>query len=239
MGREDGLERGRIAGKQAGDLEGFDLGGGVAGLRLIADQLAEAEAARATAEAELAERQANCGSIARAPDICPTDAELAEFRAAVAAAKAEEEQQKKPGNNKPGNRPGKRRVKMDESRPPARRIGPTVTVALSILVAAVAGLSIGTAAQEDDADPATTRQRALADSREATVAEVRRETARTGFTQGRKLGTVQGRRSGEAAGRADGRIQAQASLTRAAQPAAEAAQSALAEISDPPPSPGP
>ncbi len=105
MGREDGLERGRIAGKQAGDLEGFDLGGGIAGLRLIEDQLAEAEAARATAEAELAERQANCGTIARAPDVCPTDAELADFRAAVAAAKAKEEQQKKPGNNRPGNRP--------------------------------------------------------------------------------------------------------------------------------------
>jgi hypothetical protein len=105
-GLEEGAVRGRVAGEQAGTTEGFDLGGGVAGLRLIADQLAEAEAARATAEAELAERQANCGSIARAPDSCPTDAELAEFRAAVAAAKAEKEQEEKPDDNKPGNRPG-------------------------------------------------------------------------------------------------------------------------------------
>jgi hypothetical protein len=49
----------------------------VAGLQLIEEQLAAAEAARAAAESELAERQANCGSIPQAPDICPTNAELA------------------------------------------------------------------------------------------------------------------------------------------------------------------
>ena len=128
---------------------------------------------------------------------------------------------------------------MDEGQPPVRRVGPAVAVVLSILVAAITGFSIGTAAQEDEVDPATTLQRALANAREATAAEVQRDAARAGFTQGRKLGTVQGRRSGEAAGRADGKIQAQASITRRAQSAAEAAESALAEISEPPPNPRP
>jgi hypothetical protein len=99
-----GLKQGRRAGEQTGNLDGFDLGGGVAGLQLIEEQLAAAEAARAAAEAELAERQANCGSIPRAPDICPTNAELASYQAALAEAKKPD---KRPGNNERDNRAGR------------------------------------------------------------------------------------------------------------------------------------
>lgn len=103
-GYESGLSQGRRAGQQTGNLDGFDLGGGVAGLQLIEEQLAAAEAARAAAEAELAERQANCGSILRAPDICPTNAELASFRAAQAEANKPD---RPTGNNRPGNGAGR------------------------------------------------------------------------------------------------------------------------------------
>jgi hypothetical protein len=99
-----GLRQGRQAGRQTGNLDGFDLGGGVAGLQLIEEQLAAAEAARAAAEAELAERQANCGTIRRAPDICPTNAELASYRAAVAEARKPD---RPAGNNRPGNGAGR------------------------------------------------------------------------------------------------------------------------------------
>jgi hypothetical protein len=102
-GFESGLNQGRRAGQQTGNLDGFDLGGGVAGLQLIEEQLAAAEAARAAAEAELAERQANCGSIPRAPDICPTNAELASYQAALAEAKKPD---KRPGNNERANEAG-------------------------------------------------------------------------------------------------------------------------------------
>ena len=128
---------------------------------------------------------------------------------------------------------------MTEDARGRRRASPALTVSVAILVAAIAGLSIGLASQPDEADPITVEQQALTQAEEATIDGVRQDTANAGFTQGRKLGTVQGRRSGKAAGRADGRIQAQASLTRRAQSAAEAAQSALAEISEPPPTPTP
>ncbi len=108
-GLEEGAIRGRVAGEEAGNLEGFDLGGGIAGLRLIEDQLNEAEAARATAEAELAERQANCGSIARAPDVCPTDAELADFRAAVASREGRRGERKEAGQQQAGKPTGRSR----------------------------------------------------------------------------------------------------------------------------------
>lgn len=103
-GLETGRIRGRFAGEEAGSLEGFDLGGGVAGQQLVADQLAEAEAVRAAAEGELAERQGNCGSIARAPDICPTNEELASYRAELQAAK---KAKKEASKNKPGNGAGR------------------------------------------------------------------------------------------------------------------------------------
>ncbi len=83
----DGEAGGRLAGRTTGGIEGFDLGSGSAGLQVAADQLAAAESARYAAEAELADRQANCGAIPRYPDTCPTSAELAEYRAALAAAK--------------------------------------------------------------------------------------------------------------------------------------------------------
>lgn len=99
-GLETGKIRGRLAGERAGSLEGFDLAGGVAGLQIIEDQLASAEAERAAAEAELTERQANCGSIAREPDICPTNEELAGYQAALKAAKkAKKEAEKEADQN--------------------------------------------------------------------------------------------------------------------------------------------
>ena len=103
-GFASGLKQGRRAGDQTGNLDGFEFGGGVAGLQLIEEQLAAAEAARAAAEAELAERQANCGTIRRAPDICPTNAELASYRAALAEAKKPD---REPGNNRPRNAAGR------------------------------------------------------------------------------------------------------------------------------------
>jgi hypothetical protein len=103
-GLREGQRIGRLEGRSTGSVEGFDLGGGVAGLDQISAQVAEAESARYAAEAELADRQANCGAIARAPDICPTSAELADFRAAVAEKKKAEEEAKKP--DKPGGGQG-------------------------------------------------------------------------------------------------------------------------------------
>jgi hypothetical protein len=103
-GLREGQRIGRQEGRSTGSVEGFDLGGGVAGLDQISAQVAEAESARYAAEAELADRQANCGAIARAPDICPTSAELADFRAAVAEKKKAEEEAKKP--DKPGGGQG-------------------------------------------------------------------------------------------------------------------------------------
>ena len=104
-GLREGQRSGRLEGRSTGSVEGFDLGGGVAGLDLISGQVATAEAERYAAEAELADRQANCGSIARAPDICPTSAELADFRAAVAAIKKAEEDEKP---DRPGGGQGQR-----------------------------------------------------------------------------------------------------------------------------------
>lgn len=86
-GLQEGEDLGTLDGRASGRTEGFDLGSGVAGLDLVAEQIEAAESARITAEAELADRQANCGSIPSAPDTCPTSAELAEYQAAVAAAK--------------------------------------------------------------------------------------------------------------------------------------------------------
>jgi hypothetical protein len=101
-----GFAEGRRFGDQIGNFDGFDQGGGVAGQLLVEEQLAEAESARAVAEAELAERQANCGTIRRAPDICPTNAELESFQAAVAALIEARKPERPPGGNqKPGNGP--------------------------------------------------------------------------------------------------------------------------------------
>ena len=105
-GLREGQRSGRLEGRSAGTVEGFDLGGGVAGLDLISGQVTVAEAERFAAESELADRQGNCGSIARAPDICPTSAELADFRAAVAAIKKAEEAAKPDRPNQPGGERG-------------------------------------------------------------------------------------------------------------------------------------
>jgi flagellar biosynthesis/type III secretory pathway protein FliH len=120
-----------------------------------------------------------------------------------------------------------------------RPVRPIITVAVTILIAGVAGLSIGKAAQPDELDPAEAQQQALISAREATTTEVSRETARKGFQEGRKLGARQGRKSGKAAGQADGQIQAQLEAVSEAEAAAAAAQAALAEISSPPPAPRP
>ncbi len=118
-----------------------------------------------------------------------------------------------------------------------RRISPALTVAAAILVAAVAGLSLGSASKPEQADPATVRQEAIAQAGKNTLVKVRRETALQGFRQGRELGTKQGKKSGKAVGKADGQIQAQVILARSAQSAADSAQAALDAISAPPPAP--
>ncbi len=106
-GATEGIEYGRSFGDQIGSFDGFDQGGGIAGELLVEEQLAEAESARAVAEAELAERQANCGTIRRAPEICPTNAELESFQAAVAALIEAKKPERPPGGNQnPGNGSG-------------------------------------------------------------------------------------------------------------------------------------
>ena len=96
-----GRERGELAGDKTGAREGFDLGSGDAGVRAVKADGEAAEAAKFAAEAELAERRSNCGSIPGAPKICPTSAELADYQAALEAAR-------KPGKKKPGRRPKNR-----------------------------------------------------------------------------------------------------------------------------------
>ena len=118
-----------------------------------------------------------------------------------------------------------------------RRISPALAVAAAILVAGVAGLSLGSASKPEEVDPATVRQEAIAQAGKTTLTTVRRETALQGYRQGRRLGTRQGRKSGKAVGKADGQIQAQVILARSAQSAASSAQAALDAISAPPPTP--
>jgi hypothetical protein len=84
-GLATGRKRGRIAGEKTGTREGADLGGGYASVQLGKAEADAAAAAQAAAEAELADRQANCGVLVRAPDACPTSAEVATFRAQIAA----------------------------------------------------------------------------------------------------------------------------------------------------------
>ena len=61
--------------------------GGVTSVEAAKAEADAAAAAQAAAESELADRQANCGAIRRAPDVCPTTAELSAYQAAVAAAR--------------------------------------------------------------------------------------------------------------------------------------------------------
>jgi flagellar biosynthesis/type III secretory pathway protein FliH len=128
--------------------------------------------------------------------------------------------------------PGEERTEADSR--PAR---PIIAAAITILIAAIAGLSIGKAAQPEKLDPAEARQQSLTNTREATITEVSREAAIKGYREGRKLGARQGKKSGKGAGQADGQIQAQLEAVSEAEAAAAAAQSALAEISAPPPTP--
>ena len=86
-GLKAGRTRGAVAGEKTGLREGFDIGGGFAGIQTAKDSAEAAVAAQAAAEAELADRQANCGSIPRAPDVCPTTSELESYQAAVVAAR--------------------------------------------------------------------------------------------------------------------------------------------------------
>ena len=133
--------------------------------------------------------------------------------------------------------PGSQGEEEEASGSDGRRISPALTVAAAILVAGVAGLSLGNASKPEEVDPTVVRQEAIAQAGKATLTEVRRETALQGFRQGRKLGTRQGRKSGKAVGKADGQIQALVITARAAQRAADSAQYALDAISDPPPAP--
>jgi flagellar biosynthesis/type III secretory pathway protein FliH len=118
-----------------------------------------------------------------------------------------------------------------------RRISPTITVTAAILIATIAGFSLGKGSKPEEPDPAAVRQEAIARAGEATLTEVRRRTALQGYRQGRSLGTRQGRKSGKAVGKADGQVQAQVILARSAQSAADSAEAALAGISAPPPAP--
>ncbi|MBK5233361.1 MAG: hypothetical protein JJE13_10325 [Thermoleophilia bacterium] len=86
QGLKSGKARGRRAGVKTGGREGFDIGGGIAGIEDAKADAGAAAAEQAAAESAIAERQANCGAIPEAPDICPTSAELAEYQAAAAAA---------------------------------------------------------------------------------------------------------------------------------------------------------
>lgn len=128
-------------------------------------------------------------------------------------------------------------VAADQSPSGSRRISPTITVTAAILIATIAGFSLGIGSKPEEPDPAAVRQEAIARAGEATLTEVRRRTALQGYRQGRTLGTQQGRKSGKAVGKADGQIQAQVILARSAQSAADSAEAALADISAPPPTP--
>ena len=88
QGLKDGRSRGIRAGRRVGEREGFELGGGEAGIQSAKDEAEAAAAEQSAAEASIAERQANCGAIPEAPDVCPTSAELSEYQAAAAAAAA-------------------------------------------------------------------------------------------------------------------------------------------------------
>ena len=88
QGLKEGTSRGIRAARRVGEREGFDLGGGEAGIQNAKDEAEAAAAEQAAAEASIAERQANCGVIPEAPDVCPTSAELSEYEAAAAAAAA-------------------------------------------------------------------------------------------------------------------------------------------------------
>ncbi|MGK2956521.1 MAG: hypothetical protein ACSLFI_12745 [Solirubrobacterales bacterium] len=87
-GLKSGTKRGIKAGRKTGAREGFDLGGGTAGLAQAEADADAAASAQVAAESALADRQANCGAIPEAPEICPTSTELAEYQAAVEAAAA-------------------------------------------------------------------------------------------------------------------------------------------------------
>jgi len=85
-GLKSGKSRGRRAGVKTGGREGFDIGGGVAGVEDAKADADSAAAFQAAAESAIANRQAHCGAIPEAPEICPTSAELNEYQAAAAAA---------------------------------------------------------------------------------------------------------------------------------------------------------
>lgn len=92
-GLKAGLARGAKAGEKVGTREGADLGGGYASVQLGQAEAAAAAAAQSAAQAELADRRANCGILVRAPDSCPTSAEVASYRATIAAAREARRQQ--------------------------------------------------------------------------------------------------------------------------------------------------
>jgi len=94
-GNRAGAVRGKKAGVKSGADEGVYLGRGFISLQNDQAEVGYALAARDAAEAEAAERSANCGVLVRAPEACPTGAELEAYRAAIAAAKQAAEEQAK------------------------------------------------------------------------------------------------------------------------------------------------
>ncbi|MGA7396800.1 MAG: hypothetical protein WBW62_05065 [Solirubrobacterales bacterium] len=109
-GNKAGKVRGRKAGVKSGAGEGADLGKGFISLQNDQAEVEYAIAAKNAAEAEAAERSANCGVLVRAPESCPTDSEIEAYRAAIVAARqaaAEQaEEQAKKNDPQPGEAEG-------------------------------------------------------------------------------------------------------------------------------------
>lgn len=125
-----------------------------------------------------------------------------------------------------------------EDREPGRwPVSPRVAVAATVLIIAVAGLSIGKASSTNEPQPAEAREQAELPAREAAIEQARRITALQGYREGRRLGRQEGTRSGTRAGAADGKVRVQLEAAEAAEAEAAAAQAELSEISAPPPAP--
>jgi hypothetical protein len=97
-----GANRGKLAGAKTGSREGWKIGAGNAGIEQAVESQKAAENSAASAESEIAARQANCGVVPAAPSWCPTSSELDAYRQAVKAAKeAAEEAEKEKEQKKP------------------------------------------------------------------------------------------------------------------------------------------
>jgi len=97
-----GVTRGKLAGAKTGSREGWKIGAGNAEIEQAVESQKAAENSAASAQSEIAARQANCGVVPAAPSWCPTSSELGAYRQAVKAAKrAAEEAEKAKEQKKP------------------------------------------------------------------------------------------------------------------------------------------